>query len=132
MTSLKYRQEHREELRQKAKLYYQNNKEQCNIRQKRWYQKHKDSILQKYKTVYRLQTNIRRKKLKELFVDMLGGKCQICGYNKSLVALDFHHIDNSKEKRSEPEYKSLFLQRIKNNKVQLLCANCHREIHNKR
>jgi len=34
-----------------------------------------------------------RKKTKERMVQSMGGCCQICGYNKSLMALEFHHID---------------------------------------
>jgi hypothetical protein len=59
---------------------------------------------------------------------MLGGKCEICGYSKCLSALDFHHLNpNEKEKRWEWQLKG-FEQKIKDGKIQLLCANCHREI----
>lgn len=57
--------------------------------------------------------------------------CSICGYNKSTAALEWHHINNeAKEgdpatllKHSWEAYES----EIKN--CVLLCANCHREIH---
>ncbi len=66
-------------------------------------------------------------------IRLLGGKCKKCGYNKCSAALEFHHKDPSKKefeiknaiekyswKRVIPELK----------KCILLCANCHREIHN--
>lgn len=34
----------------------------------------------------------RRRKIKEMAVEYLGGKCQRCGYNKSLAAMQFHHL----------------------------------------
>lgn len=33
--------------------------------------------------------------MKKKLVDLKGGVCQICGYSKCLVALDFHHIEES-------------------------------------
>ena len=75
--------------------------------------------------------NIRRKGYRE----KLGSKCQVCGYNKCLSALHFHHIDPKAKKfpisevmtggrkRSEQEIE----EEIK--KCVLVCANCHTEIH---
>lgn len=39
----------------------------------------------------------RRQKLKLKALDYMGGKCQICGYDKCTRALIFHHI-NPEEK----------------------------------
>lgn len=65
-------------------------------------------------------------------IEIMGGKCQLCGYNKNLAALEFHHIDpkekefvwNKLNKRSW----NRVLEELK--KCLLLCANCHRELHN--
>ena len=35
----------------------------------------------------------RRRKVKTMAVEYLGGKCQICGYNRSVAALEVHHRD---------------------------------------
>lgn len=35
----------------------------------------------------------RRDKIKEMAVQYKGGKCCICGYNKYIGALEFHHLD---------------------------------------
>lgn len=74
-----------------------------------------------------------RNKFKAKCIDAMGGKCQICGYNRCNRALDFHHID----KKAKDFGISLLLQgnaSIENTfnelkKCVLLCSNCHREVH---
>ena len=65
-------------------------------------------------------------KLKEL----VGAKCARCGYSKCSKALEFHHLDSSKKDFtiSNANFK---LQNAINevNKCVLICANCHRELH---
>ena len=39
----------------------------------------------------------RRRKIKLMSVQYKGGKCQICGYDKYVGALDLHHIDESQK-----------------------------------
>lgn len=34
-----------------------------------------------------------RRKIK--LIDLKGGECEICGYNKNIAALEFHHLDSS-------------------------------------
>lgn len=64
----------------------------------------------------------------------LGGKCISCGYNKNLSALEFHHIDPSiKEFALDLRVFSNLSDdklNIELEKCELLCANCHREVHN--
>lgn len=72
-----------------------------------------------------------RQRLKERLVYVFGGKCQKCGYNKCLSALEFHHI-NPDEKEfmvtgSTVHNWNKVLEESK--KCALLCANCHREYH---
>lgn len=38
-----------------------------------------------------------RQRVKERLVEIFGGKCQVCGYNKAISALEFHHL-NPEEK----------------------------------
>lgn len=74
----------------------------------------------------------RRRRLKEMAVELKGGKCQICGYRKFTGALDFHHI-NEKKKSFDLSTRGLTRswKRIKVEiaKCILVCSNCHREIH---
>lgn len=71
----------------------------------------------------------RKRELKEILVQEFGGKCMKCGYNKSVKALQFHHIDPTEKSFSISNgTKSLERLRKEASKCQLLCANCHAEI----
>lgn len=76
----------------------------------------------------------KRKKYKKMLVDYKGGKCEICGYDKCVSALEFHHI-NEDEKSfsiSQTTFSKSFDELKKEaDKCILVCANCHREIHSK-
>lgn len=79
------------------------------------------------------QKTILRRSMKLQAIKLLGGKCSICGYNKCVDALEFHHKDStikefklgSGNTMSWKEYKSEALKCI------LVCSNCHKEIHYK-
>jgi len=65
-------------------------------------------------------------------VEYLGGKCQVCGYNRCLGSLVFHHIDSStKEFGISSKGHSRSWERVKEelDKCVLVCSNCHGEIH---
>jgi len=74
----------------------------------------------------------RRKEIRRKAVEYLGGKCSKCEYNKCIEALEFHH-KNPTEKDFNISKKGhcRSLARVKSEieKCDLLCANCHREIH---
>lgn len=74
--------------------------------------------------------NKRNRKLAYYFAQEGGGCCQKCGYNDSVAALDFHHI-NPDEKEYNPAYTvvsgNLELARYELDKCILICSNCHRE-----
>jgi predicted nucleic acid-binding Zn ribbon protein len=66
-------------------------------------------------------------------IEYKGGKCERCGYNKNMAALEFHHV-NPEEKEFPLDARRLsntHIDRLKKevDKCMLLCANCHREIH---
>jgi len=85
----------------------------------------------KNKTTIVRNRRLRIKRLKKKLVDLLGGECKFCGYNRCMQALDFHHVNGTKEasvgtliadectKAAYKEVKSCIL----------LCSNCHRELH---
>ena len=65
-------------------------------------------------------------------VNYKGGKCEICGYDKYLGALDFHHLDPAQKDfaiSNSNIYKNLDKLKKELDKCILVCANCHREIH---
>lgn len=69
-----------------------------------------------------------RKKIE--LVEYKGGCCEKCGYNKSIGALQFHHID-PRIKDFQISGKSYSFERLKKevDKCIMVCANCHIEIH---
>lgn len=76
----------------------------------------------------------RRKALKLLALEYKGGKCEVCGYNRCKRALEFHHRDPSqKDFAIGSDGLTRSFERIKAelDKCVLLCANCHREEHDR-
>jgi transposase len=73
----------------------------------------------------------RRRQVKRLLVLEAGGRCALCGYNRYLGALQFHHLD-PKEKEFVVSLRgatrSIDLLRAEARKCALLCANCHAEV----
>lgn len=61
-----------------------------------------------------------------------GNRCCICGYNRTVSALEFHHINpEEKEYGIAAQGTCHNIQRdiAEIRKCVLVCANCHREIH---
>lgn len=74
----------------------------------------------------------KRKRYKNILVEYKGGKCERCGYDKCISALEFHHIDEANKSFSISETtfsKSLDELKEEVDKCMLVCANCHRELH---
>lgn len=73
----------------------------------------------------------RRRKLKLLLVEEAGGACAVCGYDRCVAALEFHHVVPS-EKRFSLSHRgvtrSLEKARAEAAKCLLVCANRHAEI----
>jgi 5-methylcytosine-specific restriction endonuclease McrA len=72
-----------------------------------------------------------RRNAKETLVAELGGRCAICGYDRYVGALEFHHRDPS-EKRFGLSVRgitrSIATLREEASKCVLLCSNCHAEV----
>ena len=74
----------------------------------------------------------RRQKIHQMAIAAKGGKCEKCGYDKCMEALEFHHLNGSDKNfgLSEKGYARAWKKVEKElEKCVLLCANCHREIH---
>jgi transposase-like protein len=73
----------------------------------------------------------RRRKIKSILVHEAGGRCCICGYDRSMRALAFHHVDPL-EKRLEINAKGVSLAldtlRVEARKCVRVCSNCHAEV----
>jgi predicted HNH restriction endonuclease len=78
------------------------------------------------------KTQLRRA-MKKQAVKIKGGKCSICGYDKCIDALIFHHEDPSIKEfglsNGDTRSWDKYLQELE--KCILVCTNCHAEIHNK-
>jgi DNA-binding transcriptional ArsR family regulator len=108
-----------------AKIMY------CNDKCKLQYHYNNDSIING-------NTNDRQKRIskerKLELIKLAGGKCMGCGYNKNYAALQFHHrnpedkiFSLDSRKLSNTKWESIL---IESKKCDLLCANCHIELHN--
>lgn len=74
---------------------------------------------------------IKRRVIKKALIEYKGSKCERCGYNKCIRALEFHHI-NPNEKDfgiSKCITKSMSTLKQEVDKCILVCSNCHAEIH---
>lgn len=74
----------------------------------------------------------RRRKIRQMAIDHKGGKCEICGYDKCIDALEFHHKDPACKDFSisaKGYTRSWDAVEKELSKCILLCANCHREVH---
>lgn len=73
---------------------------------------------------------LHRKNNKKRAVEYLGGKCKLCGYNKCIEALSFHHR-NPEEKEFNISHTNIRWEKLKIEleKCVLLCHNCHDEVH---
>ena len=72
---------------------------------------------------------LKRRKIE--IIQKFGNKCSICGYNKNISALEFHHIDPNEKEFHLGNAKTTNLDKLllEMDKCVLVCANCHRELH---
>jgi hypothetical protein len=87
---------------------------------------------EKSKELWRKRNHARGNRRKKQLVDMYGGKCKECGYNKCFRSLSFHHREPALKKfkldlRSlrGKSWSSLLEEAAK---CDLLCLNCHMEL----
>ena len=77
--------------------------------------------------------NRRRWIIKEALIKVFGGKCQRCEKSFNQYVYDFHHISKDDKKHSiamiivNGSFSEIGREL---SKCILLCANCHREVHN--
>lgn len=124
----RWREEHKEEIKEKRRIAYSKNKESNRKIAREYYHLNKKK---------QLDTHIERAhKAKIEAIKLKGSKCSICSleYNgKNASVFDFHHIN--------PEEKDFMPKRVLNSglskrakeelaKCALVCANCHRLVHN--
>lgn len=105
-----YYTDHVEQIKKHVEQYDTNDKGRTNSRKK----KHRDTLRQFIQN-YKLQRG-----------------CALCGYNKCAGALEFHHEGDNKEfciSSAIRNARSKVNIRKEMKKCIILCANCHRELH---
>jgi hypothetical protein len=73
----------------------------------------------------------RRRKVKRILVSDAGGRCRLCGYDRCVAALQFHHMEPGAKRfalSGNGVTRSLAELREEARKCVLLCANCHAEV----
>jgi hypothetical protein len=73
----------------------------------------------------------RRRTIKQQLVEGCGGRCALCGYDRSPVALQFHHREPADKAFSVSQRgvtRTLQAAMEEAQKCVLLCANCHAEV----
>ena len=72
----------------------------------------------------------RHQKIKRTLVAEAGGCCAVCGYDRCVVNLHFHHVVPAEKSfpLTVARGKSLEAYRAEARKCVLVCANCHGEI----
>ena len=84
---------------------------------------------------YRRWQEKARRERKALLIAQCGGECAQCGYDRCIVALEFHHRDPATKKFNlgkDNLLKAWEIVQTEAQKCDLLCANCHRELEEKR
>jgi len=71
----------------------------------------------------------QQQKRKVKLIELKGGCCSICGYNKCNGALEFHHLDETKKEFGLSKIMSWENTLLELDKCILVCSNCHRELH---
>jgi hypothetical protein len=72
----------------------------------------------------------RHQKVKRILVAEAGGCCAVCGYDRCIINLHFHHVEPKKKSFAitMARGKSLAAYQAEAKKCVLVCANCHGEI----
>jgi transposase len=73
----------------------------------------------------------RRRRVKQILVADAGGACVVCGYDRCIGALHFHHlrpVEKAFSLSHRGVARSLAKARAEAEKCVLLCSNCHAEV----
>ena len=73
----------------------------------------------------------RRRRVKQILVEEAGGRCVICGYDRYVGGLAFHHLDRAtKVTGLAQKGTAVSIKRLREEaqKCVLLCHNCHAEV----
>jgi len=109
---------------QKNKEWRDNNKYEVQQYQHEWYTKHKETKL--------MQAKLRCQCIKKFInEDALKRGCTKCGFRSCAQSLHFHHRDPKTKKFEVSQGWAYTMEKIQEemDKCDVLCANCHIELH---
>jgi hypothetical protein len=68
--------------------------------------------------------------MRRALIEEAGGRCALCGYDRCIVSLAFHHVDAATKlfPMTIASGKALATYRDEARKCVLLCSNCHGEV----
>jgi hypothetical protein len=68
--------------------------------------------------------------MRRTLIEEAGGACALCGYDRCIICLHFHHVDAATKlfPMTMSTGKSLAAYRAEAGKCVLLCSNCHGEV----
>jgi len=72
-----------------------------------------------------------RQRIKIKAIEHMGGACKLCGYNKCIRSMNFHHLDPNEKEFGIGNGCCKSWDKVKTElkKCVLLCSNCHNEVH---
>lgn len=72
----------------------------------------------------------RKRRVRRALVEAAGGRCAVCGYDRCIQNLHFHHVDPARKCLELGSHQGVSLARFLEEleKCLLLCANCHGEV----
>ncbi len=79
----------------------------------------------------RLEAVVRRRDtVRKTLIAEAGGACRLCGYDRYMAALQFHHLDPRSKSFTirDGSLRGIDVLRSEARKCVLLCANCHAEV----
>lgn len=93
--------------------------------------KDNNRLMAECKVCFNLRSMKRYEERAKFIISLKGGCCLLCGYDKCIAALEFHHVDPTQKEFQISKRWSMSDDRIKEeiDKCVLLCSNCHRETH---
>jgi hypothetical protein len=135
--SLRWKQKHREVHNERNKLAYYTHRQDISLKRKnRYANKMAEEKMVIYKKNYLVKKRLINKRKIENIIKINEYKnkgCNLCGYNKCVSAIDFHHVDlGTKEKgisRLVMTGRPWHIIEKELSKCIVLCSNCHRELH---
>jgi len=85
----------------------------------------------RYRVTHAKEIKANRHERKRAAIEYKSGKCRKCGYSRCIAALAFHHRDPAEKEYQIATMFAWSWERIVQelDKCDLLCANCHAELH---